>query len=146
MVAGVAGGYQWRVVPRVPAGGAYPIGYQEVETVLVHATTPGLKMAISVSFSPNRGRMIRQVSGQTGDFLHEAVEECPNIEIADQLSLMNWISLLPSWAPDTNKPSRIQVIRACAGGQGPPDTLPPAGGAFHYTNPQNCFGPQLLGA
>ena len=85
----VAGRYQWRVMSAVPAGGTYPVGYQEVETVLVHATISGLMMAILGSFSPNRGQTIRQVSGQTGDFLDWAVEECPNIEITDQLTLMN---------------------------------------------------------
>lgn len=78
------------------------------------------------------------------DFLDGSVEECPNIGITDQLSLRNWISLLPSWAPDTTKPPGIQVIRARAGGLGPPNTPPPSGGAFHYPNPQNRFGPRVL--
>ena len=91
----------------VPPDSIYPIRYQEVETVLVHATTTSLIMAILGSFSPNRGRMIWQASRQTGDFLNGAVEECPNIEITDQLLLMNWISLLPSWALSTNKAPTI---------------------------------------
>ena len=86
-----------------PAGSIYPIRYQEVETVLVHATTPTLIMAILGSFCTNSGWMIWQAFGQTGDFLNGVVEECPNIEITDQLSLMNWISLLLSWALSTNK-------------------------------------------
>ena len=52
-------------IPAAPP--PYPVGYEEVETVLVEGTSNALMMAIVGYFAPNRNRDIREIYGQTGD-------------------------------------------------------------------------------
>ena len=127
------GGYPWRVVPAVPPGGVYPVGYSEADTVLTLPTHKALMTAIVSHFAANRNRRIREIFGQTADFEDGADLECVNIQITNRLSLQHWISQLPSWAVGTHTP-RIQVVRArTVQPGGPPDT--PAG-EFRYIDPR----------
>ena len=53
------GGYLWRNIPAAPP--PYPVGYDEVKTVLVEGTTDALMIAIVGYFTPNRNRDIREI-------------------------------------------------------------------------------------
>ena len=87
MIAGrvvAGGGYPWRNIPAAPP--PYPVGYDEVETVLVESTTDALMMAIVGYFAPNRNRDIREIYGQTGDFADGQALECPSSPITNNLT------------------------------------------------------------
>lgn len=123
VVAGAQRRYPRRVVTAVPPGGAYPAGYRETETVLVQDTSQALLTVIGGNLLANRNRWIREMYGQTGNFADGVAVECPNIQITNQVSFINWISWLPSWTFGIHIP-RVQIIRERAGGGGPPDTPP----------------------
>ena len=72
-------GYPLRVMPVVPAGAAYPVGYEEAESVLVQGTTLALMTAIVGNFPPHRNQNIREIYGQMGGFVDGVILECPNI-------------------------------------------------------------------
>lgn len=62
-IAGGAQRYPWRIVPPIPIGGPYPVGFHEVETVLMAGTKEALLSAIVSNFPLNRNRTIREIYG-----------------------------------------------------------------------------------
>ena len=91
----------------------------------------------------NRNNMIREIYWQTGSFADGVDVECPNIQITNQVSFINWISRLPSWTFGIHIP-RVQIIRERAGGAGPPDTPPRGGGAHDSIDPTTIEDPGPL--
>jgi hypothetical protein len=75
-------------------------------------------------------RRIQQIYGQTADFEDGAVLECPNIQITNQLTFMDWVAQL-SWTTAGNYMARVQIVRGRALG-GPPDTPPRGGEVLSY--------------
>ena len=130
--------YPWRTLPAVPLGGAYPAGYNEVETVLTGGTTAALLTSIVGNFPRNRNRVIREIYGQTSDFRDGIALDCPNIQITNHLTFMDWLSRL-SGLIDV---PRVQVIRAR--GDGGIDSPPPGAGAHIYINPTVLNDPPAL--
>ena len=96
------------------------MGFEEVETVIMQGTRDALLSAIIGNFPRNRNRKIREIHGQTSDFAVGASTFCSNIQITNQLTFQDWLSLLPS--PGNYIP-RIQLIRSRIPG-GPPDSPP----------------------
>ena len=129
-VAGVPGGYQWRA-----AGGAFPVRYSEVQTVLTQATPAALLLAIAANFPANRQRRIRAIFGQTADFLDGADLECPCMQLTHRHSMVDWVSQLRSWAVGITL-LRVQVVRARV--IRPPDST---GGVYTYINMANVANP-----
>ena len=111
-IASGAGGYLWQVVPAVPHGGAFPPGYKEAETVLTKGTPDALLAAIVGNFCTHRNRMVRQIYGQTAAFQDGNALDCPNIQITNHLTFMDWLSPLPG----LDHAPRVQVVRARGGG------------------------------
>ena len=126
VLAGGVQKYPCRIVPAVPLGGPYPVGFEEVETVLMQETKEALLSAIIGNFPGNRNRTIREIHGQTSDFAVGASILCSNIQITNQLTFQDWLSRLPS--PGNYIP-RIQLIRSPIPG-GPPNS-PPQGPSPH---------------
>ena len=120
-------GYSWRNIPA--ATPPYPVGYDEVEAVLVEGTTDDLMMTIVGYFAPNRNRDIREIYGQTGDFADGQAFECPSSPITNNLTFMYWISNIWSWELG-NGPARVQIIRAWPDNGA--DTPLPGGEPFSY--------------
>ena len=111
-IPGRAGGYPWRVVSAVPHGGSFPPRYKKAETVLTEGTPNALITAIVGNFHPHRNTIVRQIYGQTAGFRDGNTLDCPNIQITNHLTFMDWLSRLLGLihAP------RVQVLRACSGG------------------------------
>ena len=103
------GGYPLRNITAAPP--PYPVGYDEVETVLVEGTTDALMMAIVGYFAPNRNRDIKEIYGQTGEFADSQALECPSSPIPNNLTFMYWISNISSWDLGNGQP-RVQIIPA----------------------------------
>ena len=121
------GGYPWRNIPA--ASPLYPVGYDEVETVLLEGTTDALMVAIVGYFAPNRNRDIREIYGQTEHFADGQALECSSSPITNNLTFMYWISNISSWDLG-NGPPRFQIIRARPDNGA--DTPLPGGEAFSY--------------
>ena len=111
-IAGGAGGYPWWVVPAVPHGGAFPPGYKEAETALTEGTPDALLAAIVGNFRTHRNRMVRHIYGQTVAFRDGNALDCPNIQITNHLTFMDWLSRLPG----LDHAPRVQVVRVRGGG------------------------------
>ena len=117
--------YPWRVLPAVPPGGAYPLEYDEAETLLVDNTIDALRMAIAGHFPANR---LRQIRVQTLDFPDGATLDCTHLAINNRLAYEDWLSRLPS---QRGYIVRIQIIRTRGGAA----DSPPALGVYTMINP-----------
>ena len=112
--------YHCRVLPAVPPGGAYPLGYDEAETLLVDNTIDALRMAIAGHFQANRNRQIWEIRAQTLDFPDSAALDCAHMAINTWVAYEDWLFRLPM---QPGYLVRIQITRSHGGAADSPPTL-----------------------
>ena len=101
-----------RVLPAVHPVGTYPLGYDEVESLVVDNTIDALPMAIAGHFPTNRRQQILEIRAQTFDFPHGATLYYPHLAINNWLPYEDRLSRLPS---QRGYIVRIQIIRSRGG-------------------------------